>query len=139
MNKKKIIVFCLCAFCLCVLCICAFVLCSNSENDNPHISKVLRPINIQEYGPYVFWAHGKVWKYNRFSNILTGACIMPDCDGSGPLDGAITNVNRINNDALYFSSFTAYTHTSFVPGAAGGVLPAAGVFAPAGIRAAGCI
>ena len=103
MNKRIITVFAI------ILVFC-FISCSTDSNLNLHNTNVIRQLQIQEYGPYVFISRGKVWKYNILTNELTKACVDPECKGDCPLEGAITYINQVWEGKLFFSSFTAYTH-----------------------------
>ena len=84
--------------------------CASEKPISQHTTNVVRQLQIQEYGPHIYFAHGKVWRYNRNTNELSKACLDPECKGDCILEGAVTYINQVLDGKLFFSSFTAFTH-----------------------------
>lgn len=74
-----------------------------------HHTEVIRP-NIQEYGPYVYVDGRTIMRYNRGTNLLSSACVDPECEGACPIEAAISSVNQVVDGRMFFCAFEAYTH-----------------------------
>ena len=103
-----------CCFFLIFLLVLTVLLFSSCQTDHEaigviHSTAVIRP-NIQEYGPYVYVDGRTISRYNRGTNLFSSACVDPECNGTCPIEAAISSVNQVVDGRMFFSSFEAYTH-----------------------------
>lgn len=100
---------------LCGLCVLSCIACQSPSRPplEAHSTQVIRaggPFSILEHGPYVFIGGKSIRRYHRGTNLLTSACLDPECDGSCPLHGGITVVDQLVDGRLYFYSYQHFTH-----------------------------
>ena len=75
------------------------------------------------YGDYIYFAKGRMYKYDKRTSTISRVCQNPDCDGSSgscPLDGWLIVVSGIVEDKLFFFSligrelhFTTFCHAYY--------------------------
>ena len=77
-----------------------------------HTTSVLRASSTAmfEYGNFVYFSLGEIYRYNTATGELTSACLDPECGGECPLHGGMTRIGTIEDGKLYFYSFAAFTH-----------------------------
>ncbi len=77
-----------------------------------HTTSVLRSgsTSMFEYGNFVYFSRGEIFRYNTVTGELTSACLDAECDGKCPLHGGMTRIGMIEDGKMYFYSFAAFTH-----------------------------
>ena len=77
-----------------------------------HTTSVIRSseLSMFEYGNFIYFSRGEIFRYNTLTGELTSACFDPECDGKCPLHGGITRIGMIEDGKMYFYSFAAFTH-----------------------------
>ena len=100
---------------LCSVCVLSCTACQNQKQPSSEVysTNVIHSggaFNLQAYGPYIYAGGKSIRRYHRGSNLLTPACMDPECDGSCPLHGGILIANQLVDGRLYFYSYQNYTH-----------------------------
>ena len=108
-HKKIKLIFCF----LSLLAILGVLMSScDTRDDLPvdtHSTNVIKQ-GILENGPYVYCDGSKVMRYNKYSGLLSKACMDPECDGTCPLDEHILTICQIVDNKMYFCSFKGFEH-----------------------------
>ena len=103
----------------CVVVLLALVMCmtlASCAQDPPvqkiHTTNVIRSsaTSMFEYGNFVYFSQGEIYRYNTITGELTSACLDPECEGKCPLHGGMTRIGKIADGKMYFYSFETFTH-----------------------------
>ncbi len=110
MKSKRIIRILLVGATMCLFLAGAPACAKCPTQPDPQVSEVTRSGEVQKHGRYLYLAGGRLSRYDPATATRSPACLLPDCDGTCPLEGAITEPIALSDGRLYFSSFTAFTH-----------------------------
>ena len=78
-------------------------------NSPDQASAVIRT-DLIEYGPYIYVDGKYIRRYNQNTNLLSPACVDPECQGTCPLETVFNEVIRVVDDKMFFYSWQEYTH-----------------------------